>query len=210
MSNNYNPTAFFYDALNRIVFGKATVKSQVWLLNNVPANAHILIIGGGTGWILEELAAVHNSGLHITYIESADKMLNRSKKRKIKNNDVVFVLQDARYFIPDTLYDIIMTPFLFDNFSTEQVKNLIKHFYPFMSANGLWLVTDYQLTKKGRVWQKILLKTMYTFFRWLSHVEVKDLPEIDNCFDSLKFHKKNAKCFYGGFIQSAVYQKCAD
>src|SRR5689334_3514018 len=68
MPNNYNSVAFFYDSLNRIVFGNSTIRSQVWLLQQIPANASILVIGGGTGWILEKLAEVHSSGLHIIYI----------------------------------------------------------------------------------------------------------------------------------------------
>lgn len=207
MSNNYNSVAFFYDALNRVVFGKSTVKSQVWLLEKIPAHAHVLIIGGGTGWILEKLSGIHTEGLYITYIESAQNMLNRSKRRDIKNNKINFVHQDAQNYIPETSFNVIITPFLFDNFSTEQVKHMIAHYFDHIDPGGLWLVTDYQITNKGKRWQKPLLDTMYTFFRLLSHVPVKKMPDIEGSFQEFKFEKQESKTFYGGFILSTIYQK---
>ncbi len=57
MAANYNNSAWFYDSLAGLVYGKALVKAQVYLLQYIPADSNILIVGGGTGWILMNLHA---------------------------------------------------------------------------------------------------------------------------------------------------------
>jgi hypothetical protein len=52
MPANYNNSAWFYDRLSRMVYGRALINAQVYLLQYVPAGASVLIAGGGTGWIL--------------------------------------------------------------------------------------------------------------------------------------------------------------
>jgi spermidine synthase len=69
MAANFNNSAWFYDGLSRLVYGNALVEAQVYLLQFIRPNSKILIAGGGTGWILEELAKLHPEGLKIAYVE---------------------------------------------------------------------------------------------------------------------------------------------
>ena len=58
MASNYDNSAWFYDGLSRVVYGNALISSQVYLLQFIPSNATILIVGGGTGRLLEEIAKI--------------------------------------------------------------------------------------------------------------------------------------------------------
>ena len=49
MPANYDNSAWFYDRLSRVVYGKAIVRAQVYLLKEIPAGSTVLIAGGGTG-----------------------------------------------------------------------------------------------------------------------------------------------------------------
>ena len=80
MSANYNNSAWFYDRLSRLVYGRALKNAQLFLLKFIPPDSKILIAGGGTGWILEEITRLHPEGLNITYVEIAPKMMALSKK----------------------------------------------------------------------------------------------------------------------------------
>jgi len=86
MAANFNNSAWFYDPLSRVVYGKALVNAQSWLLNYIPKKANVLIVGGGTGWILEELTRIHPDDLTITYVEIAANMIALSEKRITGNN----------------------------------------------------------------------------------------------------------------------------
>jgi spermidine synthase len=81
MAGNYDNSASFYDGLSRLVFGRTLIAAQVAFLSSIPKNAKVLIIGGGTGWILEEITRLYPSGLTITYVEISANMMALSQKR---------------------------------------------------------------------------------------------------------------------------------
>ena len=112
MAANYNNSAWFYDLLARLVYGKALINAQVYLLEHIPENARVLIVGGGTGWILEELVRIHPSGLTITYVEIAPAMMALSKKRNCGNNQVIFINEAIENTDLPVGFDVVLTPFL--------------------------------------------------------------------------------------------------
>ncbi|WP_295675156.1 bifunctional 2-polyprenyl-6-hydroxyphenol methylase/3-demethylubiquinol 3-O-methyltransferase UbiG [uncultured Mucilaginibacter sp.] len=205
MPANYNNSAWFYDRLSRLVYGKALIKAQVYLLRFIPPNSNILIVGGGTGWILDEIVNIHPSGLQITYVEIAPKMMALSKKRKAGNNRVIFIneaIEDVR-LLPD--FDVIITPFLFDNFTEQTFKQVFNHIHSFLKPGGLWLNCDFQL--KGKWWQKGLLKSMFLFFRMICDIEASALPDVNNQFNQCGYKAIASQTFFGEFIISQVYKQ---
>ena len=91
MSANYNNSAWFYDFLTGLVFGRTLFRAQVYLLNNIRPGNKILIAGGGTGKILEAITSIYKTGLKITYVDVSEKMIVASKKRNIGENEVTFI-----------------------------------------------------------------------------------------------------------------------
>jgi len=91
MANKYDSIAGIYDILSRLVFGKVLQRSQAGLLKWMSPESRVLIVGGGTGWILERIAADHPAGLDIVYVEASAKMVALSRKRKSGENTVTFI-----------------------------------------------------------------------------------------------------------------------
>lgn len=168
----------------------------------------MLIVGGGTGWILEELAKVHPNGLSIVYLEISAKMIERSNKRDAGGNAVEFVNQGVEEFISSVDFDIVFTPFLFDNFSQERAELVFKKLSLLLKKGGRWLLVDFTLnTGKGRWWKILFIKLMYQFFKLLRIVEASRLPDIQPYFDSAAYDKITERFYYGNFIQSLVYRQ---
>ncbi|MBW4890263.1 class I SAM-dependent methyltransferase [Mucilaginibacter sp. HMF5004] len=205
MASNYDNSASFYDALSRLTFGKTLIRSQVYLLPFIPEKAKVLIVGGGTGWILEEIAKVHPTGLDITYVEISAKMAALSQKRNAGNNSVSFVNNPIEEVALSTDYDVIFTPFLFDNFTDETLPGVFYHIHRSLKSQGLWLCADFQIT--GKLWQKALLKSMYFFFKLLCGIDTTTLPDIEAQFTKHNYKKKSAKTFFADFIISTQHQK---
>ena len=207
MATNYDNIAGTYDFLSRLIFGRQIIDAQVSLLKYVPADSSILIAGGGTGWILERLAAVHAQGLEIDYIESSERMIALSQKRNFKNNVVNFIHRPIEDLITEKKYDIVITPFLFDNFRKEKLEFVFTKLDSFLKPDGLWLYTDFDHDKSQKyLWQKLLLRAMYFFFRIMSTVEAKELSSIKEYFApsySIEFDQS----FYFKFIRSVAYRK---
>ncbi|HTD98695.1 MAG TPA: class I SAM-dependent methyltransferase [Mucilaginibacter sp.] len=205
MAANYDNSAWFYDRLSRLIYGKAIIKSQVYLLNYIPAGANILIVGGGTGWILEEIAKIHPSGLTIIYVEISANMMTLSRKRNTGDNQVSYI-NEAIENVPDLInLDVVITPFLFDNFTEQILQKVFVHIHNSLKPAGIWLNTDFQLT--GKWWQKILLRTMLLFFRLICRIESTRLPDIEKCFQQNGYQIVDQKSFFGEFILSSIYQK---
>ncbi|PWK76432.1 methyltransferase family protein [Mucilaginibacter oryzae] len=205
MAANYDNSAWFYDNLSRLVYGKALIKAQVYLLNMVPPGSKILIAGGGTGWILEELSKIHPGDLTITYVEVSANMLALSQKRKTGQNKVIFMNNAVENVNLDADFDVIITPFLFDNFLDETVDRVFNHLHRLLKPGGIWLNADFQLT--GRWWQNVLLKSMFIFFRLLCGIEAGRLPAIEKRFNNAAYKIIDDKTFFGDFIVSRVYTR---
>jgi ubiquinone/menaquinone biosynthesis C-methylase UbiE len=205
MAANYNNTAWFYDRLSRVVYGKALIEAQVYLLQHIQHNSTILIIGGGTGWILEEIARIHPTGLQITYVEVSDQMMALSQKRDIANNHITYINDAIENVNGLSNFDVIITPFLFDNFTPEKLETVFAHMHPLLKNNGLWLNTDFQLT--GKWWQNMLLKSMLLFFKMVCGVESTKLPDFEKLFDLYGYKVVDSKTFFGEFVVSNVYRK---
>jgi ubiquinone/menaquinone biosynthesis C-methylase UbiE len=205
MAANYDNSAWFYDHLSRMIYGKALVRSQIYLLKHIPENSDILIAGGGTGWVLEEIARVHPSGLTITYAEVSSNMMALSKKRNMGNNRVTFVNKPVENIEADLPYDVVFTPFLFDNFTEQTLQQVFIHIHNRLKPGGIWLNTDFRPT--GKWWHTFLLKSMIIFFRLICGIEAKKLPDIEKQFEQHQYKVIDQKSFFGEFILSTAYRK---
>lgn len=206
VGNNYNIIAGMYDFLSRMVFQKSIVNAQTFLLYHIPAKSKVLIVGGGTGWVLESLAKIHETGIEITYVEKSEKMIALSKQKNIKNNTVEFINTGIEEFSTEKKFDVILTAFFFDNFLPEKIETVFLKLDQLLTAHGLWLYADFTNNKNSKWWQKFLLKTMYLFFKITCNIETQKLTDMSPYF-SASYNKTAEEHFYSNFIIAVVYKK---
>ena len=205
MKRNYDTIAWFYDRLARLIFGTTLVNAQLFLIRAIPPMSRILIVGGGTGWILEEIAKLHQSGLTITYIDASEKMIGLAQQRNTGNNQIEFISTPIEAVSLAQAYDIVLTPFLFDNFSQDSLSKMFDQLSGVMKPRGLWLYADFQAT--GIAWQRLVLKIMYMFFRVSCGIEATHLPDAKSLFTEHNFTNQTQRSFMNQFIIAVVYQK---
>ena len=207
MPANYDNITTIYDFISRIVYGKSIVKAQVSLLKFIPPKSRLLIVGGGTGWVLEEIAKQHSTDLIIDYVESSAQMIAMSQKRNYGSNVIHFINLPIEQFEPDGLYDVILTPFLFDNFKEDKLEMVFTRLHAALKSKGMWLYADFEpINSNSLFWQKLLLKIMYLFFRITCGIETSELINIQGYFAS-DFQILFKSHFYADFIQAVAYQK---
>jgi ubiquinone/menaquinone biosynthesis C-methylase UbiE len=208
MKNNYDNIARYYDFLSRIIFRTAQQDAQTALLPYIETHNTVLIAGGGTGWILEEMAKTCLPDLHIYYVEISANMIELAKQQQYKHA-VTFINMAVEDFNSDLSlsFDIIMTPFLFDNFSQERIKPVFIHLHSMLRPGGRWLFTDFHYQKTAPLWQRILLQSMYMFFRIVCHVEASALADIEPLFKAHHYMRLFEAFYFKRFIWSAVYRK---
>ncbi|QNR83612.1 class I SAM-dependent methyltransferase [Pedobacter riviphilus] len=208
MLNNYDKIANHYDTLSRLVFFKSQVNAQINQLPYIQENSRVLIVGGGTGWILEELAKIYTNGLKIVYVEISAKMIALSQKRNYKDNQVEFMNVGIENFKTDMLFDIILTPFLFDNFAEQRAAKVFRQLNEYLKKNGLWFLVDFSLNKvNGNWWKRLMLGLMYSFFKLLGIVEADKLIDMPPYFFKANYQIVEERLYYSGFIKATIFRK---
>jgi ubiquinone/menaquinone biosynthesis C-methylase UbiE len=207
MSNDYNRIAKIYDGLSRIIYQKSIVKAQVFLIQMIKSNDNILIVGGGTGWILDEIAKLQRQNLSVVYVEKSSSMINLAKKRNALSLKTTFIQNAVEGYNANEKFDVIITAFLFDNFKKEKIEFVFAKLDDYLKNRGIWLYADFvndQFNKK--MWQQFLLKTMYTFFSITAGIETQELFNVQPYFAS-NYELITEEFYYSRFIQAKAYRK---
>jgi tRNA (cmo5U34)-methyltransferase len=200
--NAYDAIAPFYDRLARLVFGRSIVQAQIAYLDVIPANSKVLILGGGTGWLLEELLKRENQ-CHYFYLDASAEMIYRTRKRVGENPQVTYLHGRLDSIPGDVIFDITIANFFFDQFDTGDVRSILYGLKNSLTREGKILITEFQATKW---WHKAMLLTMYRFFSSIRAVVNRSLPHWKLCFQEEGFQITQEKRFFGDFILSVVYR----
>lgn len=212
--SGFNRVASFYDALARLVYGQALQEAQLALLPSVPDQARVLVIGGGTGWLLEQLLHT-GKRLDMLYLDAAPAMLQRARQKYEKYEQskkghhcqVSFRLGNEQALQPSEQFDVIITPFLLDLFPPPRLQQLMRRLSAALVPDGEWLVADFwPVQQPPPWWQRVLITGMYTFFGWVSGVKASRLPDYASHFASLGFKEKYSQAFYGGMVQAKTFE----
>ncbi len=208
---SFDNIAPVYDRLARGVFGKAIVRAQTHFLDRVPDNAQVLIVGGGTGWILTELLQ-RSTAQHIDYVEASAQMLRLAQHRyqcfgskPAGDTQVRFIQGTEQNLPPENYYDVVITFFVLDMYQGKALKHMMQKLYALLKPDGYWLFSDFQISNNRRWWHQPLVSTMFLFFRLTCHLQNRRLPDYDQVFRQLGLIKEEEKAFFGKLIISAVY-----
>jgi ubiquinone/menaquinone biosynthesis C-methylase UbiE len=206
MVNNYDHIASSYDRLSRLVFFNAQTRAQTVQLPFIAPGSNILIVGGGTGWILKEIAQIHPKGLTITYNEISANMIKLAQKVNAGENKVLFLQGAIEEQLLEQNFDVIITAFLFDNFASTRATQVFHKLDQLLKDGGLWLFSDFSPTQ-SKAWHTLLLKLMYAFFKCIAQVEASSLFNTSKLFQQHGYQSIFQEQYFGKFIESIVYKK---
>lgn len=207
-TSDFNAIAPYYDQLAKLVFGSVIREAQRVFLNEIKTGDTVLIVGGGTGWILRYV--LEHNPKKITYLESSRKMvaltLEKIVKDKLENVQVIH--GDIWDFRSHEMYDVLITFFFLDLFPSQRLENIMKILSRNVKDQGRWLFCDFQI-HHARWWHKAMVSSMYAFFRILSSIPAKALPDFSSSFSRLGWKSCRTKTFYGGMIVSNIFKRKA-
>lgn len=200
--NNFDRIASVYDLLASLVFGRSIRRAQTLFLKEIPQGGHVLVLGGGTGWLLAELLSL-NPNCKVVYIDSSLKMIEMAKKKAEATNNVFFV-HGTEYSVPQGIgFDAIITHFYLDLFGQESCAKVVSLIRGSCHRRTLWLACDFI---NRTWWHSAMLCVMYRFFRVVSSLNVTELPDWKKSIREAGFVEISTKDFSKGFISSALFQ----
>jgi ubiquinone/menaquinone biosynthesis C-methylase UbiE len=198
-----------YRWIEYLAFGRKLERHRFHFLSAIGRSRNALLLGDGDGRFAAALAA-SNRSVQIDSIESSANMIRAAKRRLRKKpisnpGRIHFIQADALHATlqPDR-YDLVVTNFFFDCFSTKQAVRLIEAVSPACRCGALWLISDFRQPAKG--WRalhaKIWLRIMYLFFRLTTHLETSRLPSYEKALQSAGFALESSYYSMAGLICS--------
>ncbi len=208
--NSFDGIAGVYDLLARLVFGNRLHRAQCMMLPEISEQASVLILGGGTGKILDALF-LHQPDVQVTYVEKSERMIHKAKcgLSPLREKQVLFVHAGFEDWDSDQLFDIVLCPFFLDLFTdTKLEQQILPAIKQRMKPAGKLLVTDFTIEESStwnKCWQRILLKVMYRFFKYTARLEASNLPCIHHALTHAGFVSLSKYFFCGNMVFAAAY-----
>lgn len=195
--NDFNAIAPVYDFLKRLVFGQSIFWAAASHLNLITENCRVLVLGGGTGYILPHIRAKQ-----IDYVELSSKMLALAKER-VCPSPITFYCQSFETFESTHSYDIVVCEFFLDLFDQHSLGMTLLKIKELLSPGGNLIVTDFE--KGNRFWKISLSALMHLFFRLTANLQSRSLSSIHEVILKNGFICHKETLVFYDFIFSRAY-----
>jgi ubiquinone/menaquinone biosynthesis C-methylase UbiE len=212
---SFDRIAPHYRWLETAVFGGALQRSRTCWIDTLSAPKSALIIGEGNGRFLCALVKAH-PGANVDCVDSSPRMLERARNRLIRSSpgsaeNVRFLLQDVRFWVPPQSYDLVVTHFVLDCFSRREVERIVDALARAAAPGADWLLSDFTIPERGwsRQAARALIAGMYSFFRATTGIEAKALVEPAPRMGKHGFFRASSRAFYAGMVRADLWRRKA-
>ncbi|GGG36596.1 class I SAM-dependent methyltransferase [Hymenobacter glacieicola] len=208
--SGFDFVASFYDPLARLVYGRSLQRAQqAALYTGLPDGLpHVLIIGGGTGWVLGQVLRLQPKA-RVVYVEASARMLARSKawaRRHLPQHlgQIEFRLGTEASLPPSSCFDAVVTFFFLDLFEPVRLRSITERLGSLLTPGGRWLLADFARPRTW--WQHVLLTLMYWFFGLTTGIRARRRPPIEDELARLGRVSTPAGQFFGGMVAASVWR----
>lgn len=173
---SFDFVAPFYRWLETLVFGQQLQAARSAFVRQIGGAQRALVVGDGDGRFLAELVRVQPE-LDVDYLDASARMLESARAR-VGSERVQFVHADLlEATLPEARYDLVATHFFLDCFAEAGLREVVEKLSGSATDDAIWLVADFRETR--RWFGRLLLATMYLFFRAVAGIEARRLVDYE-------------------------------
>jgi ubiquinone/menaquinone biosynthesis C-methylase UbiE len=207
---NFDRVADAYRLLEYLAFGQSLETARFCHLPALHACRNVLIVGEGDGRFLVRLLRLVPD-VRVRVLDSSERMLALAAERvtAIDRDRVSFECVDVRTAgVKASAYEAIVTLFVLDCFSADDVARLVHRLERSLQAGGLWLFADFVAPPRGwRRWRAaIWIRALYAFFGWQTGLPVRRLPPSEQILSSVGLRPESTSLFQHGLLASVLYR----
>ncbi len=205
---NFNRLARPYRWMEIFSFGPWLMLCRCALLCECRGARHSLALGDGDGRFMARLLG-ENSAIRVDAVDASPAMLEALLCRAGPHAARVRAVHaDVRFWQPDNPpYDLIVSHFVLDCLTTEEVQSLAGKLAGAVSPGALWIVSEFAVPGNwfGQLVARPLVAILYLAFGWLTGLQVRSLP--DHCFALRQagFNLQKRKGWLGGLLVSELW-----
>jgi hypothetical protein len=205
---NFNRLAPVYRWMEYLTFGPWLNWARFAFLADLSNCRRALVLGDGDGRFTERLLRA-NPSIQIDAVDASSAMLNSLLHRAGSNATRVQThLADARQWQPPARsYDLIVTHFLLDCLTTEEVQSLANQLHAAVSPSALWLVSEFAIPPNlfGHLVARPLVAGLYLAFGWLTGLTVRTLPDHRTALSASGFTLVQHRALLGGLLTGELW-----
>lgn len=193
-----------YRWLEYLTFGPMLERCRFCRIPELTGARRALVLGDGDGRFLARLLAA-NSALEADVVDQSPAMLRLLKARAAAGSDRIRVHQaDALTFQPAGAdYDLVITHFFLDCFTTEQVRGLVENLRPHLAPGALWIASEFAIPKGAAALpSRMVVSSLYLAFRILTGLRTRALPEHAAVFRENGLKLLSLRTFLAGLLVS--------
>lgn len=177
-------------------------RSQRHFLKRLPPARSVLVLGGGSGWILEDIARDIRPTT-ICYVEASAWMLQKARGRQVASQ-VTYIHGTENEVPAYHQFDLVITNFFLDMFDENGVRCMAERVHDHLATNGIWMVTDFTCRN---TFHRALLFIMYRFFSITTGLQQRSLPAWYNIVSGSGFRCTGEALFFAGFIRACIFKR---
>lgn len=186
IGKGFNLLAPIYDGVVFLFFGKAFSRLQQQLFCDLASAEKCLIIGGGSGEVLEN-AILQNLASQYYYAELSDGMIEKTKTRisRLNHSSSIEFSNDWTSWNKES-FDFIILPFVLDCYSETELHSLISTLVSCLSPKGKILFIDFNQEAdfgyEAHFAKAGFITLLYAFFNIATGISAKKLPAFNQLF----------------------------
>jgi hypothetical protein len=209
--NGFDRLARPYRWMEYLTFGPALHRCRTHFLPRLHNIRNVLVLGDGDGRFTAQLMRQIPQA-RVTAIDASSRMLAQLQSRCASHTQRLTTHQAnlpaaLPPLIANQTYDLVATHFFLDCLTTEEVKQLATTIRPHLSANALWVVSDFAIP--GGLLHRpaaLVVAALYRSFRILTGLQTQRLPQHADAFAHSDFQQIQQNKVLGGLLVSELWQ----
>ena len=205
---NFDRLARLYLWMELFSFGPWLMLCRCVFLPECSSARRALALGDGDGRFIARLLR-KNSAIQIDAVDASPAMLEVLVCHVSPDSARVRVLHaDVRQWQSENPpYDLIVSHFVLDCLTTEEVQSLAATVARAVSPGSLWIVSEFATPENWFGWlvARPIVCTLYCAFGWLTGLQVRSLPDHSLALRQAGFVLQGRKHLLGGLLVSELW-----
>ena len=194
--------AGWYQTFELLAFGRALERCRREYLKDVSDARRVLILGDGDGRFTAEFLRC-NETAQVESIDASARMIELAQERAGCDR-VRFRIGDARTAEFTGAYDLVVTHFFLDCFTTEDLDRLIERVTEYCEPDARWLISEF---RSPSIAARVLIRFMYFCFWLTTGITVTRLPEYTDLLTRREFKLQQRQAALRGLLVSELWQR---
>jgi SAM-dependent methyltransferase len=194
-----------------LTFGPALQRRRCEFLDQTASHRAVLILGDGDGRFTAEFLRC-NKTASVDSFECSESMSRLAAGRIARlhgsQSRVRQLGQDIRAAQLSGTYDLVITHFFLDCFTTEELEELVPPITAHLQPCGRWLISEFQIPSRGlsRYVAKLVIKLLYLGFAVLTGLKPRELPDYRRVLQTNGYRRTDSRTGLAGMLVSEIWE----